>query len=140
MAHATPNICQPPAPAANEELDDDKLYAAENRLREFSDAARDAARDDLAACADLFAKLLEIVRYNNENEPVSAEFSAITDFVKTRIPLLSVAKEKAGPFEELDATVEEIHQRWGDYIRLLDVAPSQPPADPASSPSRQRVD
>jgi chemotaxis protein histidine kinase CheA len=125
VAHAHPTTCHPLELLTDEEFDDSKLSAAERRLREFSDVAHEASRDDLATCANLFAKLLEIVRCNSEKGPASAEFSAILDFVRTRLPLLRVAKDKTGPFEELDAAIVEIQQRWGDYIRLLDETPSQ---------------
>jgi chemotaxis protein histidine kinase CheA/ActR/RegA family two-component response regulator len=125
MAHAHPATCHPLGLTDDEEFDDRKLFAAECRLREFSDLAQEASRDDLATCANLFAQLLEIVRRNGENGARSTEFSAIMEFVRTRLSLLRITTEKNEPFEELDGVILEIQQRWGDYIRLLDDTPSQ---------------
>ena len=97
-----------------------QLTAAIDHFLDLARSAHEASRDDLCGSAVLFAKLLTIVREARDREDASmeAEAKSMVDFLGAALPNLRAALEEATA--DLEPIMQEAHQRWGDWVGLVD--------------------
>ena len=99
------------------------LKLAAESLRTVAQAAGQASQDDVERCANLLARILEILAWSCDGQQRTSFDGAeeIAAFVRSAASILrSALDDQPGAVRQVEETISEAEERWGEWIELLD--------------------
>ncbi|MDP6556441.1 MAG: response regulator [Pirellulaceae bacterium] len=99
------------------------LNVAAESLRVVAESAGQASQHDVAQCANLLARILEILVWSGEGQQCTSFDGAkeIAAFISSAtFTLRSALDDEPGSVQQIEETISDARARWGEWIDLLD--------------------